>query len=132
MECKQSTVQNNALIETASCNDPPKLIEPETFEVRPIVFHVFQPWLKSERDLGCRPDGASLHLTESDRIAYEKEYRANVPKGAAPDEYSLPDGPPRIVDINTGSELYKQLVASKNGIRLWQCEAREFLEETAK
>jgi hypothetical protein len=57
-----------------------------------------QEWLESERGWGTRPDGYSLHLTEADRQAYIKAYRAKMP-GAVPDEYARPASRPQLVEV---------------------------------
>ena len=88
---------------------------------------VAQEWEESERGWGCRPDGASLHLTESDRAAYVKDYwdreKQRNPSGGVPDEYSRESGSPILIDVD--AKTYKQIKASKNGIMVWQTEYRD-------
>jgi len=50
-----------------------------------------QLWEESERGWGCRPDGASIHLTEKDADAYVAAYWATMPSDS-PNEYSRPAG----------------------------------------
>ncbi len=76
-----------------------------------------QDWLESERGWGQRPDGYSLHLTESDRQRYITEYWGRMPD-EVPDEYSRPDGSPVRIDVD--ELLYAQVAASKNGLRFWR------------
>ncbi len=76
-----------------------------------------QDWLESERGWGQRPDGYSLHLTESDRQRYVTEYWGRMPD-EVPDEYSRPDGSPVRIDVD--ELLYAQVKASKNGLRFWR------------
>lgn len=95
---------------------------------KPVVRTVVcQEWLESERGWGCRPDGASLHLTNADLDAYVKEYwereKQFNPSGAVPDEYSRPDGSPRLIEVD--AKTYNAVKKSKNGVRLWQHEYRE-------
>lgn len=75
---------------------------------------VRQDWVESERGWGVRPDGYSLHLTSGDRDAFVKDYWDTMPN-EAPDEYSRPDGEPRMV--TAGSEIAEEVRASKNGVR---------------
>lgn len=78
---------------------------------------ICQEWLESERGWGCRPDGASLHLTTADKDAFVEEYWGSMPKDT-PDEYSRPCGEPKIIEVSRA--IYTQIKKSKNGIRLWQ------------
>ena len=80
---------------------------------------VYVSWEESERGWGTRPDGCSLHLTESDFQAFEKEYWKRMPH-EVPDEYSRPAGEPVIAYVN--KKIYKDIKKSKNGIRLWSHE----------
>ncbi|MBP9757487.1 MAG: hypothetical protein KBD06_02715 [Candidatus Pacebacteria bacterium] len=75
---------------------------------------VRQDWLESERGWGCRPDGYSLHRTSGDVQEFVRDYWARMPD-AIPDEYSRPEGSPRIVTVD--KEVYDRVVASKNGTR---------------
>lgn len=62
---------------------------------------VLQEWEESERGWGVRPDGATLHLTQTDRDIYvdgfNKEF--NPPMDEAPDEYRRVSGPPRNIRV---------------------------------
>jgi len=84
---------------------------------------VMQRWLESERGWSIRDDGVSLHLSEKDRVAYCKQYWADEKKrnttGEVPDEYSREDGSPVLIDLDKRSKLYKDLVKSKHGIRVY-------------
>jgi len=84
---------------------------------------VCQEWLESERGWGQRPDGASLHLTESNRKEFVKEYWDRMPDGPAPDEYSREDGQPKLIDVT--DEVYEKVKSSKNGVWFLQCDYRE-------
>jgi hypothetical protein len=77
---------------------------------------VCQMWLERERGWGQRPDGYSLHLSETDRKTYLKEYWDKMPK-QVPDEYSKEDGQAFLLDLDENSEFYIDLMNSKNGIR---------------
>ena len=90
---------------------------------------VCQHWYESERGWGQRPDGVSLQLSEKDRVAYcekywEEEKKRNT-SGKVPDKYSIPDeyskenGSPVLIDLDKRSKLYKDLVKSKYGIRVY-------------
>ncbi len=76
-----------------------------------------QSWLESERGWGTRPDGYSLHLTESDRLAYIKDYWAGMPD-EVPDEYSRPEGSAGSHEVD--EVTYQAVKASKNGIRKYR------------
>ena len=95
---------------------------------------VCQEWLESERGWGQRPDGCSLHLSESDRQAYcnaywEQEKKNNL-EGYVPDEYSREAGHPTLLDVS--DDLYEKIKNNANGIRLWQHQYRELLDECKK
>lgn len=79
-------------------------------------------WTESEAGWGCRPDGASLHLTQEHVKTYLKEYWDRMPK-EVPHEYSRNDsGTGKMVAVS--KKLYDQL-KSKGSIRFWQTEMRE-------
>jgi len=76
-----------------------------------------------QRWWGVLPAGVSLHLSEKNRVAYCKQYWDDEKKrntsGEVPDEYSKEDGSPVLIDLDKRSKLYKDLVKSKNGIRVY-------------
>ena len=72
-----------------------------------------QQWEESERGWGSRPDGYSLHINESQRLEFIKNYWASVPK-EVPDEYSRPCGTAYLCDVS--EEDFEELVNSKSGI----------------
>ena len=78
-------------------------------EVKMVHPVVCQKWEESERGWGTRPDGYSLHLSDTDREAFIKDYWAGMPN-AVPDEYSRPDGTPYVCDAD--SETYKKIKVS--------------------
>lgn len=81
-------------------------------------------WTESEAGWGCRPDGASLHLTQDDVQKYIKKYWDGMPD-KVPHEYSRPDSS-RGKLVKVSSKLHKQIKESKrHGVRLWQHELRE-------
>jgi hypothetical protein len=88
---------------------------------------VCQELIERERGWGMRPDGASLHLTESDRVAYYEEYwereRKRNPGDAVPDEYTSESGHPTVIDVD--DELYERVKQSKNGIELTESQYTE-------
>jgi hypothetical protein len=77
---------------------------------------------EKEAGWGSRPDGASLHRTESDRQAYVKDFwekeRKRNPSGKTPDEYSCESGKPFVMDVDENT--FTKITKSKNGIMLWQ------------
>jgi hypothetical protein len=91
---------------------------------------VAQQWEESERGWGVRPDGASLHLTEEDRISYCKDHWNREKKlnssGIVPDEYSRERGQPLVIDVD--AKIYKLIKESKYGIMLWQHEWNDILQ----
>jgi hypothetical protein len=103
--------------------------KPKVAKKHPIVV---QEWEESERGWGVRPDGASLHLTESDRAAYVKDFwdreKQRNPSSTVPDEYSRTSGSPFVMDVDT--KTYNQIKKSKNGVMLWQSEYRELRKGT--
>lgn len=72
-----------------------------------------QDWEESERGWGIRPDGYSLHLSQSDVKAFVRQYWAGMPK-EVPDEYSRESGSPykMLVDKKT----YDRVKNSGNGV----------------
>jgi hypothetical protein len=86
-------------------------------------------WTESERGWGCRPDGASLHLTRDDVTKYIKKYWDGMQK-EVPYEYSRPDqetGSP----VTVSTKLYKTLVQCKKkyyGYYMWQWELNDALK----
>lgn len=62
---------------------------------------ILQEWEESERGWGVRPDGATLHLTEEDRVRYVAGFNAefNPPTDDVPDEYRRVSGPARHVRV---------------------------------
>ena len=101
-------------------------VEKEESKLPKLRYAVLDTWTESERGWGTRPDGATLHLTMEDYKKYVEEYWGRMPK-EIPDEYSRPDGSPRNVVIS--DELYQKVVASKNGIPLWQGEYSKMKSE---
>ena len=59
---------------------------------------VCQDWTESERGLGTRPDGCSLHKILADRDAFVKDYWDSMPD-EVPDEYSRPEGSPYALSV---------------------------------
>ncbi|MBI2673433.1 hypothetical protein HYX19_04175 [Candidatus Woesearchaeota archaeon] len=80
---------------------------------------VYMGWEESERGWGTRPDGCSLHLTESDFKAFEKEYWDRMPS-TTPDEYSRPIFLAEPVIVAVSKPLYEKIRSTKNGLRLFQ------------
>ena len=82
---------------------------------------VVQKWEESEAGWGCRPDGYSVHLTESDRIAYVADYwaeeRKRNPSGVTPHEYERPDGTSYMAEVD--EETYNKVKETKNGLRCY-------------
>lgn len=77
---------------------------------------VVQKWVESERGWGTRPDGFSLHLTDTDCEAFIKDYWDGMPDEVQ-DEYSRPDGTSykATVDVKNFVKVKK----SKNGVRYY-------------
>ena len=75
---------------------------------------VYVSWEESERGWGTRPDGFSLHLTESDYRSFVKVYWAGMPD-SVPHEYSRPAGSPTKAHVS--KNLYEEINKSNNGIR---------------
>lgn len=94
---------------------------------------VCQEWEESEAGWGCRPDGASFHLTEEDRRIYveaflkrQQKYFTDAGVKGTPDEYTRTSGGPFLKDVD--NKLYLKIKkASKkhHGMMMWQHEYRE-------
>jgi len=89
---------------------------------------VVQEWLESEAGWGCRPDGVSLHLNDTDRKQYCELYwkreKERNPSGVTPAEYSRECGSPYIIDVD--ATTYRRIKQSPSGgIRCWQTEFRQ-------
>ena len=78
---------------------------------------VRQSWEESERGWGVRPDGYSLHLTQSDRNVFVRAYWDSMPE-EVPDEYERPTGETFPVEVD--EETFDLVHTSKNGIRRYQ------------
>ena len=86
-------------------------------------------WEETERGWGTRPGGCSLHLSEEDSKRFVQAYWDGMPD-SVPDEYSRPTSTPshlfgKTVKAYVSNRLYKQIKASKRGIRLWRHEEDE-------
>lgn len=79
-------------------------------------------WIESERGWGQSPDGCTIHLNEKDYKDYLTEYNADLPD-EVPEAYSRPEGGLRKVVIS--EKLHERLLASDNGICLWEKEFKE-------
>ena len=77
---------------------------------------VYISWEESESGWGTRPDGFSLHLTEKDYDAFERDYWGGMPDNV-PHEYSRPAGSPTKVKID--GDLYNKIKKTENGVRLY-------------
>ena len=82
---------------------------------------VCQRWEESERGWGVRPDGYSLHLTESDRQTFVKAYWDRMPDNV-PDEYLRPSGNPYWCLID--SETYDKIKDPVSGIWVYGLRGR--------
>jgi hypothetical protein len=84
---------------------------------------VISYWTEYESGWGCRPDGASIHLTNEDFVSFCKEYWGKQPT-EVPYEYSK-EGTPTVIDLDD-EVVYNNLRASKNGIFVSQATIREW------
>jgi len=74
---------------------------------------IAQNWLERERGWGNRPDGHTLHLTKEDHKAYVDGYVATHHTApTAPDEYTAPEGKPRLVKVTEA--VYQRLLEAKD------------------
>lgn len=84
---------------------------------------ILMTWTESERGWGCRPDGASLHLSQESLKKYIADYWAKEkernPSGVTPHEYTRPDGENGRVCLVT-DDLYEDIRMSEGGYRMWQ------------
>ena len=77
-----------------------------------------QRWEESERGWGCRPDGYSLHISETNLQKFIKEhekYLLNTYGHDAPYEYSRPEG--ESYEISVDKETYEKVQSQKFGLR---------------
>jgi len=85
---------------------------------------IVQLWNEFERGWGVRPDGCSLHKTESDRVKFIEEYWSRQPE-EVPDEYSAP-GEFYLIDLED-DVLYGQINENNPyGLWIWQCDMTKF------
>ncbi len=74
-----------------------------------------QRWIESERGCGSRPDGVTLHLTDSDRIAYIAQYnRLCNSEPEVPDEYTRAEGAPFWIMLSDQCDAYKYFSTRTN------------------
>jgi len=74
---------------------------------------ICQKWEESERGWGTRPDGYTLHLTDTDRKQFVQDYWDKMPD-SAPDEYSRPCGTAYPCEVD--DETFLAIKESKNGV----------------
>lgn len=86
----------------------------ENEKSNPVLF--CQKWEESESGWGTRPDGYSLHRSESDLAAFIQEYWEGMPNGV-PAEYSRPCGEPYFVEAS--AEQFEAVMKSKHGVRYY-------------
>lgn len=87
---------------------------------------IIDSWTETESGWGCRPDGASLHLTKEDYNSYVKKYWKELRERYGentPHEYSHPDENPRVIKVS--NELYEEIKKSDDGIIVWNNRYRE-------
>lgn len=81
---------------------------------------ILQRWEESERGWGTRPDGYTLHLTNSDRDkfveAFNKKHN-NLPE--APESYTRTTGGPQPVSVVKDGYFHRQLVKEKTKHGIW-------------
>lgn len=87
---------------------------------------VIQMWLESERGWGTRPDGFSIHLSNTNCKKYCEEYwveekKRNAKSLYAPDEYSREDGEPKVIEVQdfVHDALVKNHQKGKFGFRFY-------------
>lgn len=81
---------------------------------------VIDSWTETESGWGCRPDGASLHLTKEDYNSYVEKYWKELKERhgeSTPNEYSHPDEDLKVVRVS--DELYEKIEKSEGGLMLW-------------
>lgn len=79
---------------------------------------IVQKWEESERGWGCRPDGYSIHFSETDRKSYIDTYWKEMPKDS-PDEYSRPHGTAYEATIASLTDAQLETMKVLHGLRLW-------------
>ena len=76
---------------------------------------IYVSWEEVELGYGTRPDGFSLHLSEEDFIAFEKDhwerYKGYFDSGGS--DYSRPAGSPTRVKVSRN--IYEEIKETKNG-----------------
>ncbi len=83
---------------------------------------VCQRWSESERGVGQRRTGWSLHLSVQDRKQYVDNWYDEQPDwnglAAAPDLYEFPHGAPFPLDVT--AEGFEEVKRSSGGLRVWE------------
>ena len=81
-------------------------------------FEVFMDkWTGRDRWSGPEDAGMSLHLTEKDYHEFVKEAYKDRDSRNVPEYYENADG--SLSKVFVSDEIYKKIVASKNGIRYY-------------
>jgi len=91
---------------------------------------VIDSWTETEAGLGCRPDGASIHLTKEDYKSYVKKYWEELRERhgkQTPQEYSHPDENLKVIKVS--DELYEDIKKSEGGYMLWNSKYNELKKE---
>jgi hypothetical protein len=71
---------------------------------------VKQPWAEYDAWSGCKPDGYSVHLSESDRVAFVDGFDKTFNNEAqVPDNYDKAVGNPTVIDVP--DHVHQALVA---------------------
>jgi hypothetical protein len=76
-----------------------------------------QPWIESEPGWTPRPNGYSLHLTETDLMTFVRAYWASIPDHPAPESYSGPSGMPYLIEADEGTMATLHLSTKPPGLR---------------
>lgn len=87
---------------------------------------IIDSWTETESEWGCRPDGASLHLTKEDYNSYVEKYWKELREKHGentPYEYSYPNESPKLIKVS--NELYEEIRKSDGGIMVWNSKYRE-------
>jgi hypothetical protein len=91
--------------------------------VKPIVV---RRWVSIGRT-NVMSDGASLHVTDCQRIEFEDEHMTRLAGATAPGDCSAPsDSAPFVVLVDDA--LYKRIRASKNGVRIFKRQYQELIK----
>lgn len=77
-----------------------------------------QYWMESQQNIGVRPDGCSLHITESDVKKFINSVYEDRDPNNVPDEYERIFG--NHITVNITDEVYNEIIDNGGSLRIPQ------------